>query len=348
MKSLDRNKFLKPVVETRILEKRLLSRGSFDKMLQAKELRQIRTLLDAAGYRQLFAQEGEEAHIPALLDACMADFLEEILSISPPDAIEYLDLLFFEYDLHNILAAFMRREEGAQASNRSIPLPRERAARYEKLLEGAEAVQVQEANDRYAQLMHDAKLQAQKSPRTAQQWLDREYFKHLHAVATASGIPLFVEYAQTKADFYNILLLLRLRRMQAASHDVAAADARALYGEIIGHGGAIARESLLDLFVLSPEGITRKLEQTRYRKALSVGIERFGYGQETALLERDMDNYLTRLVRDARYTPIGPEPLFGYLHARRMELINLRLIFAVRLQGLPGAAARERMRETYA
>lgn len=345
MKNLDRNLFLKPVVETRVLEKRLLPRGSFEKMLQTGDFGRLRAQLNAAGYRRLFNEEVAEAQVPALLDACMADFLDEILGISPPDAAEYLDLLFLEYDLHNIQAALMRREEGPQASNRSIPLPRARAARYEALLEETGS---NGAQDIYAQLLRGAKLEYQKSPRAAQQWLDREYFKRLHAVAAASGIPLFVEYAQAKADFYNILLLLRLRRMQAASPGVTGADALALYGELMAGGGAVGRDFLLDLFPLNPEEMARKLDQTRYRGALRAGVERFGYGKETALLEREMDDYLTRLVRAARYTPIGPEPLFGYLHARRMELINLRLVFAVRLQGLPGAAARERMRETYA
>ena len=192
-----------------------------------------------------------------------------------------------------------------------------------------------------------ARQEYQKSPRAAQQWLDREYFNRLAAVAAASAIPLFVEYARAKADFYNILLLLRLRRMQASSPGLAGADALGLYRELLAGGGAIERDFLGDLFPLGPEEMARKLDQTPYRRALSAGAERFGYGMETALLEKDMDDYLTRLVRASRHTAIGPEPLFGYLHGRRMELINLRLLFAVRLQGLPEQAARERLRETY-
>ncbi len=342
MKSLDRNQFLKPVVETRILEKRLLSRGSFEKMLQMQEFRRIRSLLIGAGYSLLFAEDATEAQVPALLNECMADFLDEILRISPPVATEYLDLLFLEYDIHNIQAALMRRQEGARASNRPISLPRDRAARYAALLDGTA-----EGDDAYARLLWGAQREYQKSPRAAQQWLDREYFNRLAAVAASSGIPLFMEYIKAKADFYNILLLLRLRRMQASSPGLAGAGALGLYRELLAGGGAIDREFLGDLFPLRPEEMARKLDQTPYRRTLTVGVDLFGYGMETFLLEKDMDDYLSRLVRASRHTAIGPEPLFGYLYGRRMEIINLRLLFAVRLQGLPEQAARERLRETY-
>lgn len=343
MKSLDRNRFLKPVVETRILEKGLLARESFEKMLLAQDFRQIRSLLLAAGYSLLFAEGTTEVQVPALLDECMADFLEEILHISPPEATQYLDLLFLDYDIHNIQAALMREQEGTHAANRPIPLSRERAARYEALLGGAQA----EADDAYALLLRGAKQKYQESPLAAQQWLDGEYFKRLCAVAATSGIPLFVEYAQAKVDFYNTLLLLRLRRMQAASPGVAVGETRRLYEELVAGGGAIERDFLFDLFGLAPEEMARKLDQTPYRRTLRVGVAHYGFERDTALLEKDMDDYLTRRIRAYRYTPIGPEPLFGYLHARRMEIINLRLIFAVRLHGLPESAARERLREAY-
>lgn len=343
MKTLDRNQFLKPVVEARILEKRLLSRESFDKMLQAQAYKQIRALLLLAGYSLLFTEGVEEGQAPALLNDCMADFIDEILHISPPNATKYLDLLLLEYDLHNIQAALMRRAEGAHFANRAIALPRERSQRYEAMLAGAEAPQ----GDPYARLLRGAEREYQKSPRAAQQWLDGEYFKRLLTLAGASGIPLFEAYAKAKADFYNILLLLRLRRMQALSIGIAEADALRLYKELIARGGEIEQAFLVDIFRLGPEEMARKLDQTPYRRTLSEGVARYGYGRETAILERDMDDYLTRLARTYRHTPIGPEPLFGYLHARRMELINLRLVFAVRLQGLPVSEGRERLRETY-
>lgn len=326
------------------MEKRLLGRAQFEKMLAADDFGQLHAILKNAGYQNFPARGVGEVRFHAMLHEFLADFLDEVLHISPPTGNEYLDILFLDYDLHNIQAALMRRQAGAGAGKRTIPLPRERARRYAALLEGA---QTQDEGDYYTWLLRQAEEKFQIHPRTAQEWLDKEYYRRLIALAEGSGSAMFLEYARTKVDFYNLLSLLRIRRLRALSPALAEDDALAVYAGLAAEGGALPQALIAPLLAAQPEQIHYALEDTVYRRMLTKGLARYGRKNDTALLEKEMDDALTRIVKAGRYTTVGCETLFGYLYARRIEMTNLHLILAVRVQGLPVETARERLREEY-
>jgi len=62
---------------------------------------------------------------------------------------------------------------------------------------------------------------------------------------------------------------------------------------------------------------------------------------------RLIDDRVTDLVRDARGIPFGPEPVFAFLWALRVEAVNLKQIVAGVAAGLPGDAIAQEMRAPY-
>ena len=344
MAKLKRERFLMAVTETRSLEKKLLTREHFEKMLYAKESGQIRTILVQGGYRNFPEKGMKETSLHSSLNEFLADFLDELLKISPPEESDYLDILFLSYDIHNIQAALMRKQLGEYSFNRSLPVPRARFARYGAML----ANKIDAPNDFYTQLLNGAKTEYEKSPRAAQEWLDKAYHKRLISVAKESDIALFSEYATVKVDFYNIRSMLRMRRMQRLYPEVAAEQTLRLYNSLTAEGGTVSEALLEELLQTAVEDLPRKLDKaTGYGRALHDAITYYSRTGNSVRLEKDMDDYLTDLVRAKRNTAIGPEPLFGYMYARCIELLNLRLIFAVKIQGLSEQAALERLRKGY-
>ena len=340
--ALDSRLFLMPVVQTRSLEKHLLTDEAFKRLMG--DANSAGAVLSKAGYKNFPQIIIDDTRIHRLLNEYLSGFIEEVLDFSPPEFSECLDILLLDTDIHNIGAALELKAQGDLSVNSIIPIPRTRSSIYKALAGGRAA---DKRNAYHVSLFAQAADMYKLSPRRAQAWLDLEYFRRIIEVAENSRIPLFADYARSKADFYNILTLLRLKRMCTLYSEVSSKDTQELYSRIIAKGGFLEEDFLLELFPLSADLLISKLETTRYYRIMTAGVRHYSYDMDVSQLELSMDNYLTKLCRDKKYTAIGPEPLFGYIHARKTEITNLHLIFAVLLQGLPEHTARERLRDSY-
>ncbi|HHT9108830.1 MAG TPA: V-type ATPase subunit [Candidatus Wunengus sp. YC64] len=59
------------------------------------------------------------------------------------------------------------------------------------------------------------------------------------------------------------------------------------------------------------------------------------------------DNYLLDILRPAKYTPFGPERVFGYLCGLTTEVFNLKLVLGGKVHRIENNLLRERLRNTY-
>jgi len=66
------------------------------------------------------------------------------------------------------------------------------------------------------------------------------------------------------------------------------------------------------------------------------------------VLEREYDNYLTRMIAQAKYISLGIEPLVGYLIAKEIECKTLRIILVGKVNNVSIIKLKERLRRAYA
>jgi V/A-type H+-transporting ATPase subunit C len=66
-----------------------------------------------------------------------------------------------------------------------------------------------------------------------------------------------------------------------------------------------------------------------------------------AEVEKNIDNYLMRFARSFRAQTFGPEPVFGFLFAKGMDVKNLRIVLEGKYFGLPQETLRSKVRECY-
>ena len=59
------------------------------------------------------------------------------------------------------------------------------------------------------------------------------------------------------------------------------------------------------------------------------------------------DNYLLDILRPAKYTPFGPERVFGYLCGFTAEVFNLKLVLGGKVHRIENNLLKERLRNTY-
>ena len=67
----------------------------------------------------------------------------------------------------------------------------------------------------------------------------------------------------------------------------------------------------------------------------------------TIVLDRMVDDHMTRLVRAGRGVPFGPEPVAAFLWGLRSEWVNLKLIAVGVAAGVPREIIQEDIRQTY-
>jgi len=60
------------------------------------------------------------------------------------------------------------------------------------------------------------------------------------------------------------------------------------------------------------------------------------------------DNYLLDMLRPVKYTPFGPERVFGYLCGLTTEIFNLKLVLGGKVHRIENNLLRERLRKPYA
>ena len=81
---------------------------------------------------------------------------------------------------------------------------------------------------------------------------------------------------------------------------------------------------------------------------MQAGVCPWHRGEPLTGWERECDNAMVKLVRDARKISLGPEPVFGYMFGRELEVRNLRIILSGKQSLIPEHEISERLRESYA
>lgn len=343
MREAERLSFAQAVVETRGMEKKLIHMETLNAVLAKQDLAKLEAALQAGGYHWIEKGVLRRDNYDDLLRLEMESFAAEVVALSPDKAV--MDVLFLEYDLYNIKALLLRYDPMVFFDSHLIRIPPEREARYRLIAGGEEA----QPDCPYEQLYVRAmQLQADQGPKAVQEMLDKAYFERLLSIARNAGVPLCTAYVQAKVDFYNILSVLRLRRIvKAGGQPVDAQSVQARLDSLHIPGGSVAWEKIREMYRMPVEEMLLLLDGTAYRRYLLEGVSAFDYSQELSLLEKRMDDYITGIMREKRHTALGPEALLGYLHGRRIELMNVRLILTSILLGVPKHTVSERLRESY-
>ena len=142
-----------------------------------------------------------------------------------------------------------------------------------------------------------------------------------------------------KIDIANIRCMVRLRRMDGDTD---------FFRRIAAPGGTIGENGFIEAYSKGMDSVIAFIEASSYGKVLEPAMAPLRAGGSLTLFEKLCDNYIVRLLDDARLVPFGIEPLVVYLIAKENEVKAVRIIIASRLAGVDGEQIKERLRESYA
>jgi len=66
-----------------------------------------------------------------------------------------------------------------------------------------------------------------------------------------------------------------------------------------------------------------------------------------ATMEKIMDNYLLSMLRPYQLNAFGPEPVFGFLFAKNIDIKNLRIVLHGKYFEMDERDLRDKVRECY-
>ena len=315
----------------RALENRLLTPERLQRMLDASSAEDSYRLLVEAGYGSSGEHQGDfEAQIAVELQR-VVDLMAEV---SPDPALT--NLFFLHFDVHNIKTLYKMRfsvdqVDIALSSLGTLPIEELSASMTEhdySMLSTAFRTALLKADEEMSESMDPGRLDA---------WLDQAYYQTIVDIQEQHPDVFASNYFALSADFNNLLLALRLKAMNR--------DAEVL-NELFLPGGSLPLCTVRKVFVT---GLTvADFAPSRFAKELTVAFEEYERTRKLAVLERNRDNSLFRLVAQMDQGPVSIGPVLKYLLAREQEAKAIRLILTGKLNRVNDRLIKERVRELYA
>lgn len=166
---------------------------------------------------------------------------------------------------------------------------------------------------------------------------DRFFLKETYNLSTSVVGPLRKWY-----HLYIIFAYLR-GALRARYQERKPSMLRLLYFD----NPLLGERELLELLSVPEEKVPEYLEYLGFAFILpEAGVFR-NDPYYLAEIERKMDNHLLAWIRQYRRETFGPEPVFGFLFAKSIDIKNLRILLEGKYFGLEGETLRRKLRECY-
>jgi V/A-type H+-transporting ATPase subunit C len=158
------------------------------------------------------------------------------------------------------------------------------------------------------------------------------------AAAGRSGYTFLREFVRRRIDLANIKKFSRARYLGIPAEELKTQLLR---------GGFMEPKVFLERYNLPPAELCAKSGGSDYLELIIHGTDVLEEKETFVVLERESENFLMRCLREARRLTFGPEPVFAYAEAKRIELRLIRLVGVGKFIRLPPELLKERISETY-
>lgn len=332
---MDRELFIQPSVRIRNFEKKLLTKIQLERLYEADNLRDSIRHLNETVYSEELSKIEREENFEVALSNSLNKTYREILSISPVK--ELVDILTYRFAFHNIKVAV--KEKILQENFEHIYSK----VHYEDLDNLRKQFETEKGEK--GTWYEDTAIQAYKTfeenkdPEKIEFFIDKRYFEKVLEISKKLELDLVEEYFRTMIDFINIRTFIRCKRQE---QDIA------VLKEALIQGGYIDIDDISSYFYKEIQDLVNAYKNSKIGKTLFLGLKGYNETGRLLLFEKHVDNYLTSFLKEeAKRVSYGPEIIFAYVHAKEIEIKNLRIILVGRANGLSANFIKERLRETY-
>ncbi len=152
------------------------------------------------------------------------------------------------------------------------------------------------------------------------------------------GYPFITDYLRHKIDLGNLKIFCRAKYLELSLENWVA---------LLCEGGFLDTQVLRESFDLSFGEVGEKLHASSYHSVWIVATDELLEKETFIALEREFADFLMIYLKKAMYIVFGPEPIFAYAQAKKMELRLVRILGVGKINQIPANTLKERMSETY-
>jgi V/A-type H+-transporting ATPase subunit C len=320
------------VARLRAMGHRLLDPAVFQRMLDAEDLQGALKVLNETCYASWLVEMKGEGAFDEAIEAELRYVYREIEQFVPDKAL--VTLCKMPYDFHNVKvllkSSFLQKSGGSRRWDLLTQLGN---ISPESLIESLESedYRLLPFGLRSAIPLCLAQWDQNHDILEIERQLDDLLFTQMTALAAKLDHKGAAEWVRGRVDAENIRNLLRLRRTQTEASRVSG---------FLHDGGVISTERLISLMGEPLESWGRLLSYTDLTGALSGLQEVTDFDTLIVEVEKALDEYVLRVVEEARFSSTAPENVLYYLWSKEIEAKNVRII----LVGKANAADRDVLR----
>ncbi|WP_139905212.1 V-type ATP synthase subunit C [Clostridium thermarum] len=327
--------FTNVIPRLRVLETRLLDKAKLDRMIDSNSAWDAVKVLQETEYAAHMSHVKRAEDYEEMLSEELKRVYKLLYDISPVKSV--VDVMSIRYDYHNIKVLIKAKALKEDFSQLLVPVG---------MLE-AEKLKNAIRNDNYSDLpaiMRDAIEEAQKDfentkdPQRIDLIIDRYMFRHILSLVKEIDNSFVERYVKFQIDLTNIKSLIRVKKQNKG---------RDFLVSVLIDGGNIDKDRLISLLMDTVESIPGRLSYTDYVEPLRAGVEEYLKTGSLNSLEKLTDDYIMKMMKDAKYVSFGPEPVIAYLFAKENEIKLIRIIMVGKINAMDAELIRERLRDNY-
>ena len=153
-----------------------------------------------------------------------------------------------------------------------------------------------------------------------------------------SGVEQLLKPGNGQADLTNLKTFLRAKNTQHPQD---------ILQNALVPGGSVKREAFYNAIGVMDDGLIKYLGLSKYDDVIAEGWIHYLKTGSASMLERDCDNYATKVLLEHKYEALTIVPLLGYLVAKEREAQAVRLVMVAKTNDVPIEMAQERLRGLY-
>lgn len=331
---MDREKFIRPSISTRVYEKNLLTTNNIQRLVDSESLSEALGSLNDTSYGVYLKNlDRDEDYEEALYEA-LKDSYEKISSISPDSQL----VVFLEekYNFHNLKVMVKELIQNEDYQKAYMDIGKIDIVNIRKELKSEK--------DQFDNFYLEAAKKAldlyeeSKDPQDIDLSLDRNFYEKLLKDAKNLEYDSLIEFTKNRIDLINLKSLLRIKGQDQTVD---------LLKKALIDGGFVEKNRLIEAFNLDISSLSNIFIKEDSYPYLKDALEEDDIYKAMQEIELGIDNHLVDFAKNSKKVSYGPEVLLGYLISREMEIKNLRIIFVAKVNGLSREFLEERLRNLY-
>ena len=330
---MDREKFIRPSITTRVYEKNLLTSENLKRLIDTDDLKEALTSLNDTKYGQYLQKLDRPEDYEKVLSKMLLNSYKDMIKISPDkNLVKYLEE---KYNFHNLKVLVKELIQDEDYKSIYIDIGKIDLVNIKRNLR--EDIKTKDEYLAYAKKALDI-YKENKDPQDIDLSLDKDFYEKLLEDAKKLDYESLIKFTKERIDLTNLKALLRIKG-QGQSID--------LLEKALIDGGNIEKNLFRDSLNAEKSSYSNLFFKEKIYPQVKEALEESDLNKTMQKIEKIIDNHLMNFAKESKKVSYGPEVIMGYLISREMEVKNLRIILTAKLNSLSREFMEERLRDLY-